>query len=106
MQRVDISLGLDRNRLDTQLLASPDNPNGNLAAIGNKYFMKHEGEPRFSKLFHLSCLSGQGMKLKFLDYKQWITEFYRLSIVFADLYDLAFTLGLNLVHQFHCLYDT
>jgi hypothetical protein len=45
---VNVCLGINGDCLDAQLFASPDNSDGDLAAIGNKYFMKHEGEPLFS----------------------------------------------------------
>jgi hypothetical protein len=45
MQGIGIHVGMDRDGLDAELLASPDDPKGNFTAIGNQDFFKHRETP-------------------------------------------------------------
>src|SRR2546423_11869455 len=43
VKRVGIRGGVDGYRLDSHLLAGANDPNGNLAAIGDQYLLEHGG---------------------------------------------------------------
>ena len=42
MQRLNIGFTVNCNSFNAHLLASTHHPNGNLSAVGNQYFLKHE----------------------------------------------------------------
>jgi len=48
MQRAPIGLGIDGHRPDPKLPQSPENPNGDLAAIGNEHLAKQRSHGRGS----------------------------------------------------------
>src|SRR5205807_10465730 len=43
VQAVAIRLGVDPHRLDGQLLARTDHPQGDLPAVGDQYLLEHQG---------------------------------------------------------------
>ena len=46
MKRVPVGFGIDRHRLNPQLLAGADYPQGDFTAIGNQDFLKHCAEQK------------------------------------------------------------
>ena len=47
VERVTISVGIDRNGLDPELLRRPDDPASNFSTIGNQKLFEHESPARF-----------------------------------------------------------
>src|SRR6516225_1839132 len=76
--------GVNGHRLDAQLAARAQDPQRDLAAVGDDDLFDHAG------LF---------------DDEQRLAEFHRIAVACHDGGDAACPVGLDLVHHFHCLDD-
>ena len=55
------------------------------------------GEPAQRRLFPSAC----GLAY----YKEWLAEFYALTVFYKDLFYSSCKVAFNLVHQLHCFYN-
>src|ERR1044071_1426239 len=124
VERLTIDVAMHRHRSDSHLLAGPDNPARNFAAISDQdllEFSKLRGHISWSKVTKfgvqpLGCRSKEQAKAwtpnfltqawtLFPDPEQWLAVFDRLAVFDVDLRDFTAGLGLDFVHQFHRLDD-
>ena len=94
MERIDIGLRVNRERFDPKFLAGADDPQGDLATVGDEYLVEHDGAGERE--------AGLGRA----DGEEGFAEFDRLAVGGEDVRDDAAGLGLDLVHHLHGFDDT
>src|SRR4029077_14069012 len=118
MKGIAINVAVKRDSTNAHLLAGPDNTAGNLAAVGDQYFLK------LSKFrYHLlskvqsprskALSSSIGLGPRTLDFGRLLlnaverlTILNGLSILNVNLGNFSGSFGLDFIHQLHCLDNT
>src|SRR6267142_1491150 len=92
VERIPVGLGIDRNRTDSQFLASANHAQGDFPAIGYQNLVKHR---------IWTCLLFAARP----DAEQGLPVLHGLAVVCEDAQHFAGDVGFDFVHQLHGLND-
>jgi hypothetical protein len=110
MERIAIDFAVHRHGADTHLFAGPDDPAGNLTAIGDQDLAKAswavghtiaDFQLPISDFFSIGNLQSAIAKCLGSDSKKRLPVFHGLPVLDINLDDFAGSFRVNLVHQLH-----